>query len=894
MRLPRHTTRPRCSVTQPEQIGKRKTKIMALVPTMRTGGAEKVISLLLQQLDRERYEPHLVIVYDAEIAFQIPQDVPVHVLEHEPPAGAPACRIDLPVELADRFASQAEWMTGTASRFIEVVRREKPDIVISSPLWASILAVVSHDFLPPQTRLISRVDAPPSVSLSQGDLSDLFRFFMREHFNKSDRAIAVSKAVGRDLVENFGVDADRIEVVNNPVDLSRIDVLKAEPVDDDWFTEGVPVVVAVGRLERVKGLEYLLRAIALVGERRDVRLALVGDGTHRGYLTALVKHLGIEKSVRFIGRQPNPFKYLKNSTLFVLSSISEGMPNVILEAMACGCPVIATDINGGISREVLNEGEYGIITPLRDEVSMAAAIERMLDNPVMRQRLSFAGLERAKEYDLPKVMLHNEAVIDRVAEMAVVALDDAAGFVPPMAFSASEEPDPPEAIDETSTANAVAPTVVAQLGIRALAGRFVRRLLRIGDASPEQEVLPRRRYPDKVGVLVVVPSLDNEYIGTGVEEILKRLDRDLFEVTLVCTVPSREGDVPDDVARVCLAPTCVVPYPSGVLASDIESTYGDRLDWIATVASALADVADKMSADVVLAQGFESSIATTLSQEFFGGTFASVISIQNRACDFADTLYGGDMYTALMARHFPHASAVIARDQAVAEDMRDAFGVDVSNLSVIPDPIDLSRALGADAASAHPWLGGSTPVFLAVLADDIADSNLVLAAVESARKRGGVFRILLAGTGTWRDAARGSCATAGLAEFVDILDDGISPRHLLGCASGLLWVSVSDAQSVPPLVVDASTLGRPVVVVQGSDVVREFLGQGSRGILVPRADSEALGDAILQLTWDPEGADMLSSAASEYVAPMDADVVVKRVTGLLTTMAGKAAQNDVG
>ena len=91
---------------------------------------------------------------------------------------------------------------------------------------------------------------------------------------------------------------------------------------------------------------------------------LVGDGSQRGYLEALVRQLGIAEHVRFLGEQTIPFKYMRRATMFVLPSLSEGMPNVLLEAMACGCPVIATDIAGGVVREVLEDGTCGLIVPL--------------------------------------------------------------------------------------------------------------------------------------------------------------------------------------------------------------------------------------------------------------------------------------------------------------------------------------------------------------------------------------------------------------------------------------------------------------------------------------------------------------------------------------------------
>ena len=115
-------------------------------------------------------------------------------------------------------------------------------------------------------------------------------------------------------------------------------------------------MVFVGRLERVKGLEYLLQAIEKVAQTTQLRCVIVGDGSQRSYLEAAAKHLGLAETVHFVGEQANPYKYLSKATAFVLPSLSEGMPNVLLEAMACNCPIVATDIAGGVVRDILQDG----------------------------------------------------------------------------------------------------------------------------------------------------------------------------------------------------------------------------------------------------------------------------------------------------------------------------------------------------------------------------------------------------------------------------------------------------------------------------------------------------------------------------------------------------------
>ena len=231
-----------------------------------------------------------------------------------------------------------------------------------------------------------------------------------------DALIAVTPGVAADLEEHFGADPALMAVISTPANLAEVQAGCEQPLADAALREDVPIVLFVGRLERVKGLEYLLRAAAKVLESQPMQLVLVGSGSQAGYLKALAKHLGIADCVYFAGEQSNPFAYMRRATAFVLSSLSEGMPNVLLEAMACGCPVIATDIEGGITRQVLQEGEAGMIVPKADADSLADAIDTLLLDEELRERLSERGLARTRDFDLPKIVSAYEELLIATAE----------------------------------------------------------------------------------------------------------------------------------------------------------------------------------------------------------------------------------------------------------------------------------------------------------------------------------------------------------------------------------------------------------------------------------------------------------------------------------------------
>jgi glycosyltransferase involved in cell wall biosynthesis len=171
-------------------------------------------------------------------------------------------------------------------------------------------------------------------------------------------------------------------------DLSKIRM--AEPADDPWLSNKTsPLLIAAGRLATWKGFEDLIRGMAIVAARRAVRLMILGDGPLRRDLEALIGDLRLTEYVRLTGYVENPLKYFSRADVFVLSSHVEGLPNVLVEAMMCGCTPVATDCPTG-PREVLRDGKYGYLVPVRNPPALADGILQALDRPIPRVLLSEA------------------------------------------------------------------------------------------------------------------------------------------------------------------------------------------------------------------------------------------------------------------------------------------------------------------------------------------------------------------------------------------------------------------------------------------------------------------------------------------------------------------------
>jgi glycosyltransferase involved in cell wall biosynthesis len=205
---------------------------------------------------------------------------------------------------------------------------------------------------------------------------------MRRFYPRADTVIAVSRGVARDVATLAGIPLDRIHVVPNPVVTAELLTMAAAAVDHPWFAPGAPpVIVGAGGLRRQKDFPTLLRAFARIRRQKLLRLVVLGEGRQRGRLESLAKELGIADDFSLPGFVTNPYAYMSKSSLFVLSSLWEGSPNVLTEALAVGTPVVATDCESG-PREILQGGRYGALVPVGDVDALARAMGETLDNPL--------------------------------------------------------------------------------------------------------------------------------------------------------------------------------------------------------------------------------------------------------------------------------------------------------------------------------------------------------------------------------------------------------------------------------------------------------------------------------------------------------------------------------
>ena len=261
-----------------------------------------------------------------------------------------------------------------------LLRRVRPDAVLSTLVEANFLTVAAARLARVAARVAVREASTPSMALrTHPRLSKrLTGRLLPVIYPRADVIIASSKGMQHDLITNFRIPPHKVQQIYNPLPLAWIRQHAQAPVRHPWFAAGQPpVVLSVGRLERAKDFATLIRAFAKVQAQREARLLILGEGSMRPQLEMLVRQLGLSECVALPGFDPNPFRYMARAKVFAMSSIYEGFPNVLVQALACGCPVVSTDCPSGPS-EILNGGAYGYLVPVGDVDALAASILKTL------------------------------------------------------------------------------------------------------------------------------------------------------------------------------------------------------------------------------------------------------------------------------------------------------------------------------------------------------------------------------------------------------------------------------------------------------------------------------------------------------------------------------------
>jgi len=374
---------------------------------MSGGGAERVASELLRHLPR--HFDKFLIIFEKSVVYDVAEDVTV---------------IDLNTPSSNNLGRKVVNLLRRVSKLRAIKRRNGLDIVCSFLEGANIVNVLSR--VSPVRTIIS---VRNTLSKRKGLHFGILNFLGKLLFSKADKIVAVSEGVKRDLVENFRTNAEQIVVIHNPCNIQSVQSLATEPVVEtiDFHK---PTVVTVGSLTAQKGQWHLIRAFGAVKtEIPNAILLILGVGELEGYLRKLALASSYPSDIRFLGFHENPFKFVAKADVFILSSLWEGFPNALVEAMACGTPVIATDCESGpreiLAPDALSEPraqdiehvKYGILVPqlsgrrytsnlplTRAEQLLAKAVLEIIRDSEMRKKYSLLGMRRAEDFEVNKIV----------------------------------------------------------------------------------------------------------------------------------------------------------------------------------------------------------------------------------------------------------------------------------------------------------------------------------------------------------------------------------------------------------------------------------------------------------------------------------------------------------
>lgn len=364
----------------------KKTKLALYLPSLRGGGAERVMVTLANGIAQRGYAVDLVLAKaEGPYLGDVAENVRV---------------VDL------RAARVATSLPG----LVRYLRRERPVAMLSALNHANVIAVLARRLAGVPVRLV--ISEHSNFSTSKANALSwrgrMIGHFMRWAYPYADRIVAVSEGVAHDLANHFRLQS--IEAIYNPIVTDALKTLSCAEANHPWLTaRHAPVVLGVGRLAPEKDFSTLIKAFARLRETRDARLIILGEGELRSPLEALVRQFGLQEVVSLPGFVSNPYAFMRQADLFVLSSAWEGLPTVLVEAMACGTSVVSTDCPSGPA-EILENGRWGRLVPVGDEIALAEAMAATLDqteHPDVAARAADFSVDRAVEGYL-RVMLPGE------------------------------------------------------------------------------------------------------------------------------------------------------------------------------------------------------------------------------------------------------------------------------------------------------------------------------------------------------------------------------------------------------------------------------------------------------------------------------------------------------
>jgi len=359
--------------------------ILFLVVSMNRGGAERVVSILLNHLSKkDNVKLHLIMIRKG-IGYQLPSSIkPILIFPKDNNSIIKFLKIPLVVFYVAKY-----------------VKKHKIDTIVSFMYRPNYINILTK-FFGFKGKSILNIRSTTSRFLKEGITGKINLFLIKSLFNKAELIISNSNGVKDDLERLITIKTKHI-AIPNPVDIKQIQRLKVQPCPIK-LDKNSKYIISVGRLIPLKRNKDLILAFSKIHKKiPEYKLLFLGEGELETELKKLAKNLGIENKIIFGGNIKNPFSCLSKSELFVMTSELEGFPNVLVEAMACGLPVISSNCKSGPS-EILGNNKYGLLYEVGDIDDLSKKILLVLSNNDLKTKLSKLAFDRVKYYDLNNII----------------------------------------------------------------------------------------------------------------------------------------------------------------------------------------------------------------------------------------------------------------------------------------------------------------------------------------------------------------------------------------------------------------------------------------------------------------------------------------------------------
>lgn len=360
-------------------------KIIAfIIPALNIGGAEKVTLSIIKNIDKKRYTPVLITMNSqGPLKNEIPSDVKLYDID----------------SLRFRYS---------VIRLMKLLKHLQPDCIFSTLSYASFIIIILKKLLGLRAKIIVRESSTVSCVLKQLPpyKARLFSLLYKKLYPIADMIIAQCENMKMDLLELLNINPEKIVRIYNPVDIDTV-LTKANAFIPPEYKADELNLVATSRLVESKGGDILLKAFnRLLKYKPTAHLYIIGDGPFKYKMMSICQRLRLEQKVTFMGLQINPYPYVKNADLFILSSRFEGFPNSLLEALVCGAKVVATDCESG-PREILGDEEYGLLAKVNDEKSLCRKMKEYLE-------IESKTGNRGSDFSIDKIIEQYHRVFDSV------------------------------------------------------------------------------------------------------------------------------------------------------------------------------------------------------------------------------------------------------------------------------------------------------------------------------------------------------------------------------------------------------------------------------------------------------------------------------------------------